>query len=80
MSTTSNLYRLQDIIVETNGCDPSQVTPETKFRDLGCDSIEMVAIFNEVELEFGVTCENYEVADVKTVAQALELIENKLKC
>ena len=45
------------IVSERTGCDVSAVKPESKFIDLGIDSLDIVELLMSVEEEFGVSIE-----------------------
>jgi acyl carrier protein len=56
-----------------------QVTREASFADdLDADSLDLVELVMALEDEFGVSIEEEELEDVKTVGQALDLVQSKL--
>lgn len=42
------------IIVERTGCEMDVIKPESKFSELGIDSLDMVELMTELEDETGV--------------------------
>ncbi|XP_010524895.1 PREDICTED: acyl carrier protein, chloroplastic [Tarenaya hassleriana] len=56
-----------------------QVTAETKFTDLGADSLDTVEIVMGLEEEFGITMAEERAQKIATVEQAAELIEELVK-
>ncbi len=42
------------IIVERTGCEMDAIKPESKFSELGIDSLDMVELMTELEDETGV--------------------------
>jgi len=71
--------RLQALIVDQLGVNPSQVTPEASFLDdLGADSLGFVDLVFALEEEFKTEFADEEAEKVVTVEDALTLIESKL--
>ena len=71
--------KVRDIIVEQLGVNPEQVTPEAKFiEDLGADSLDTVELVMAFEEEFGIEVPEEDLAEVKTVGQAFDVIVGKL--
>ena len=63
------------LIAERNDCDPSEIKPETKFSDLGIDSLDTVEMLMNLEDEIGVEVELDE--KVETVGELVAFIEKK---
>ncbi len=62
------------------GVDESKITPEASFTgDLEMDSLSMVELSLAMEDSFGVTLPDEELADLKTVGEAAELIKTKME-
>jgi acyl carrier protein len=71
-----NFEKLQAIIVEELGVEASEVTVEASFSDdLGADSLDLFELVMSIEDSFGVTIPNEELANIKTVKDALDYIE-----
>ena len=65
--------------VKMLGVEAGQVTREASFGDdLGADSLDVVELVMELEEVFGVSVPEDELADVKTVGQAFDLIMSKV--
>lgn len=45
------------IVAERTGCDVATVKPESKFADLGIDSLDTVELLMELEDEIGIEIE-----------------------
>jgi acyl carrier protein len=61
------------------GVDAASVTLEADFAaDFEADSLAMVEIITEVEDELGIEVPPEELKDVKTVGQAVELLQGKV--
>ena len=63
------------LIAERNECDVESITPDTKFADLGIDSLDTVEMLMNLEDEIGVEIELDE--KVETVGELAEVIEKK---
>lgn len=46
--------------------------------DLGADSLDIVQMLMQMESEFGVSFDDEEIAGIRTVGDAVRLIESKL--
>ena len=67
---------LADILEEVAGVLPADVTPEKSFtEDLDVDSLSMVEIALAAEERFGVKIPDEELANLKTVGDAVSYIE-----
>ncbi|MBR5624862.1 acyl carrier protein [bacterium] len=68
--------RVKQIIVEHLGVDPFKVTENASFYDdLGADSLDQVELVMAMEEEFGCSVSDSTVSKVKTVQDAIDLIE-----
>ncbi|MCR5611457.1 MAG: acyl carrier protein [Clostridiales bacterium] len=53
------------------------ITPETRFvEDLKADSLDLVELVMDLEERYGVEIPDEQLAEVKTVGQIIEIIEN----
>ena len=64
------------LIAERNDCDASEIKPETKFADLGIDSLDTVEMLMNLEDEIGVEVELDQ--KVETVGELVAFIESKM--
>ena len=72
--------KVKQIIVEQLGVDETQVDMNASFvDDLGADSLDIVELVMELEEEFEITIPDEEAEKIKTVGQAIDYIEAKLK-
>jgi acyl carrier protein len=61
------------------GVEESDVVPEASFEDdLNVDHQELVDLMVAIEEEFSVKIEDSEMADLETVGDAVEFLEDKL--
>ncbi|KDP34000.1 hypothetical protein JCGZ_07571 [Jatropha curcas] len=66
---------VQSTIAKQLSIDESTVTPETKFADLGADSLDTVEIMMALEEQFGVSIGEGGAENIVTVQDAADLIE-----
>jgi acyl carrier protein len=79
MDRTEALAKLQSIAVEVLGVDADVVTETASFKDdLGADSLDLVEVVMALEEELKVTIPEEELADIKTVGQAVDVVLGKL--
>lgn len=59
--------------VEVEACD---VKPESRFmEDLGFTSFDFMSMLGEMEEEFNIEIDQNEIADIRTVGEAVEYLE-----
>ena len=72
--------RVKNMIAEQLYLSADDVKEDSKFvDDLGADSLDVVQMLIAMEKEFGITFDDDEIADIKTVKDAIDLIEKKKK-
>ena len=64
------------LIAERNDCDVSEITMDSKFKDLGIDSLDTVEMLMNLEDEIGAEIELEE--KVETVGELVDYIEARL--
>lgn len=71
--------KIAALIAEKIDCPVDEVKPETKFADLGIDSLDLAELVMNLEDEFGITLEmSSEISDVATLVTKIEeLVGNK---
>ncbi|HEY1970187.1 MAG TPA: acyl carrier protein [Pseudonocardia sp.] len=75
MSNEDILSGLAEIVEEIAGVDASEVTSEKSFvDDLDIDSLSMVEIAVQAEDKFGVKIPDDQLAELKTVGDAVDYI------
>ena len=65
---------IAELIAERNDCDVSEIKPDTKFADLGIDSLDTVEMLMNLEDKLGVEVELTE--KVETVGELADFIKN----
>lgn len=69
--------KLKEIIANVLNVDPDEIKPEsTIMDDLGADSLDVYQIAMEIEEEFEIEIPTEEIEGIKTVGEAVELINN----
>ena len=72
--------RVQKVIVEQLGVDESAVTPEASFTDdFNADSLDLVELVMAFEQEIDVSISEEEAERVRTVADAVRLLSEKVQ-
>ena len=64
--------RVPRIIAETQRKDPSQVTAESSFEELGIDSMDGVNIIFALENEFNINVPDEEVKNIHSVRDMID--------
>ena len=69
--------KIVDTIVDAKGIDAASIKPESTFKDLNVDSLDIAEMAMTLEDEFGITIELEE--GVNTVEDLVNLIVKRLK-
>ncbi|HEX3911230.1 MAG TPA: phosphopantetheine-binding protein [Solirubrobacteraceae bacterium] len=59
------------------GAEPDEIKREASFEELNIDSLDLAELSQIVESELGVELTSSDVAEVKTVGDAIELIASR---
>ena len=59
------------------GVDESDITLEATFEDLDVDSLDLAELSQIIEDEYGVQLKGEDVAKIKTVGDAVDLVVNR---
>jgi acyl carrier protein len=59
------------------GPDPDQIRRESTFEELDIDSLDLVELAQIVEDEYGVVLKGEDMKELKTVADAIDLIVSR---
>ena len=74
----NNVYqKIVDTIVDAKGIDAASITPESSFKDLNVDSLDIAEMVMTLEDEFGITIELEE--GVNTIEDLVNLIMKRMK-
>ena len=76
----NNIFeKLKAIVVNQIGIDAEIVKPESDIiKDLGCVSLDIVDMLMSVEDEFGVTIDDSDVSEMKTVLDVVNFIDQRI--
>ena len=58
--------------------DASKITPEISMKELGIDSLDLVDLMLDAESKLNITFADDELLEIKTVADAVKLLDKKL--
>jgi acyl carrier protein len=64
------------IISEKLSIPDGSITPDSSFKDLGADSLDIVEIIMSFEETFGIEIKDEDAENIKTVGQAVDLIHS----
>ena len=81
MSTTVTEEQIEKLVVEsleTFGADADQITREATFEALDIDSLDLAELSQIVHESYGVELKGSDVAEVKTVDDAIKLIAERV--
>ena len=67
--------QVRDILAFHLGIDASQLADDTRFEDLGADSLDVVEIVMSCEERFGVEIPNREATSLATVGDAMRCVK-----
>lgn len=71
----STLERVQREIAQQLGCAETDAKPEATFVELGVDSLDTIELVMALEDEFGIEIADDRWEPVKTVQQALDVVQ-----
>lgn len=70
--------RIKELIAQTAGVPVEKISPESKFQDLGMDSLDALSLISDLEQEFNIKIPNQELLKIKTVGQAFESLQKRV--
>jgi acyl carrier protein len=81
MSTTASTQEVEEIVVEaltSFGADPDQIDQQATLESLDIDSLDIAELSQIVNERFGVEMKSSDVAELKTVGDAVALIHSRI--
>ena len=72
--TESIETRVIAAIVRSQDLDPGRVTPEATFEELGMNSLDAIALINDLEEQLNIAIPNEEAMALSSVGQAIECV------
>jgi acyl carrier protein len=79
--STDTKTEVQEVVFESLasfGPDRDQITREATLEELDIDSLDLAELSQIVEERFGVELKGSDVAEVKTVGDAIDLVVSRL--
>ena len=76
--TKADVERVVAESLTTFGADPDQITPEATFEQLDIDSLDLAELSQIVGERFAVELKGSDLADIKTVGDAVAVIESRM--
>ena len=80
MSTTTDATQVEATVyksLETFGAEPTAIKREATFEELDVDSLDLAELSQIIEDEYGVQLKGDDVAKIKTVGDAIDLVVNR---
>jgi|TARA_B100001939_G_scaffold148796_1_gene128777 acyl carrier protein len=79
MEVNEVFEKVKSLFIEDLGIDESKISMESKLEeDLEIDSLGIVEVVMAFEDEFDIEIDDEELADVKTVGEAVNLLHSKI--
>jgi acyl carrier protein len=79
MEVNEVFEKVKSLFIEDLGIDESKISMESKLEeDLEIDSLGIVEVVMAFEDEFDIVIDDEELADVKTVGEAVNLLHSKI--
>ena len=69
------LEKLKKIVSEQFSVDEDSLTTETKFEDLGADSLDLVELIMAIEEEFDIVVNDEDVENIVSLGDVVEYIK-----
>lgn len=79
MDTTLVSDRVRELLADVAGVDPSGVTSEARFADIGVDSVTALALLGRLEETFDVTISPEDALHLTTVGAVVRYIERNVR-
>jgi acyl carrier protein len=70
--------KVAELIAATADISVEKIANESRFQDLGMDSLDALAMISDLEEEYNIKVPNQEVLKIRTVGQAVESISRAL--
>ncbi|HEV2924523.1 MAG TPA: acyl carrier protein [Solirubrobacteraceae bacterium] len=80
MSTAIVEEQIERVVAEslqTFGAEPEQIKPDASFESLDIDSLDLAELSQIIHEQFGVELKGSDVAEIKTVGDAVKLIASR---
>lgn len=77
MSGETTFDVVADIIADITGIPSKQLTPATRWNDIGMESIDLVDVWAETETHFLILFDTDEVDLISTIGELAALVDKK---
>lgn len=71
---TDTVQKVSDIIAEKLSIPVQNIQPDSTFKDLGADSLDIVEMVMSFEETFGIEIKDEDAEKIKTVQEAVDQI------
>lgn len=71
--------RFDNLLMEKLSINHAELKPDTKFSDLGVDSLDMVELLIEFEKKFNISISDEDSERIVTISDAEQYIRGKMK-
>ena len=71
--------KIAEHIAETANVPLEKITTESKFQELGMDSLDALSLISDLEEEYKIKIPNQEVLKIQTVGQAVDAMVKRIK-
>ena len=70
--------KIIDYMVANHSASRENITMDSAFQDLDMDSLDSLALINELESVYNIQIDNKEISKIKTVGNAVETLDKLL--
>jgi acyl carrier protein len=79
MNAMEICHRIKEAIANVSDIDPEDITETASFKDdLGLDSLVLLEISVDIEMQFGIEVSEEELKQLRTVQDAIALVQHAL--
>ena len=72
------LEKMKEILAQYVEADPEEITEDSRqVEELGLSSYALMSLMGDAEEQFGITVDETELTDVRTVGDVIAYIESK---
>lgn len=75
MDKQDTYNKVIDIVAATLTVEKESIRPESKFEQLGADSLDMLEILMKLEEQFGIEIDDTKAAKITTIEEAVDNIQ-----
>jgi acyl carrier protein len=82
MAEAPTSEQIEKVITEslvTFGADPEAITRDAELEELDVDSLDLAELSQIIEEQFGVELSATDVAEIKTVGDAIDMVTERAK-